>query len=64
MLQGVPSKRDLRSTADSLRRILEAVERGELDAPPGLAQRIEGAARSLEALGDPANARALDREEK
>ena len=49
----MPSKRELRETADALRRILDAVERGELDAPPGLTQSLEGAARALEALAHP-----------
>jgi hypothetical protein len=51
MLHSVPSKRELRETAEALRRILAAVERGDLTAPAGLAQRLEGAAAALEALG-------------
>jgi hypothetical protein len=51
MLHAVPSKRELRETAEALRRILEALERGDLTAPAGLAQRLEGAAAALEALG-------------
>jgi hypothetical protein len=30
--------------------IIEAVEGGELDAPPGLVARLDGAARALEVL--------------
>lgn len=47
----VPSKRELRDTAEALRRILKAVERPELTAPPGLVTRLEGAGAALEALG-------------
>jgi hypothetical protein len=40
------------SVARSRRDILEAAERGELVAEPGLVARLEGAALALEALGE------------
>jgi hypothetical protein len=42
----------IRDVAAQLRDILEAVERGELVAEPGLVARLEGAALALEALGE------------
>jgi hypothetical protein len=51
----VPSKRELRDTAEALRRIVDAVDRGELDAPPELAQRLDSAVRALEALARPSH---------
>lgn len=53
MIRPMPSKRELQETAAALRRILAAVERGELDAPPGLTSRLHGAAQALEALAQP-----------
>ena len=47
------TKRELRETADGLTRILEAVERGEIDCPPSLATRLDGARVALAALGAP-----------
>ena len=47
--------RDMREAAELLRRLLDAVERGDLDATSGPAQalvrRIEGAAMALEIAG-------------
>jgi hypothetical protein len=42
----------MRETADGLARILAAVERGELDAPPGLLVRLDGARMAIEALAE------------
>jgi hypothetical protein len=42
----------VRDAAAQLRDILDAVERGQLVAEPGLVARLEGAALALEALGD------------
>lgn len=52
MLAGM-TKRELRETADGLTRILEAVQRGEIDCPPSLATRLDGARVALAALGAP-----------
>jgi hypothetical protein len=41
-----------RDVATQLRAILEAVERGEMVAEPGLVARLEGAALALEALAE------------
>jgi hypothetical protein len=49
----MPTKRELRETAEALRRILDSVDRGELDAPPGLTRRLDAAACALEALANP-----------
>lgn len=46
------TKRELREAADGLRRILAAVERGELDCPPSLVTRLDGARVALAALGE------------
>jgi hypothetical protein len=40
----------LLQVAKTIRLIIEAVEGGELDAPPGLVARLDGAARALEVL--------------
>lgn len=50
----MPSRRELREAAEALRRILDAVDRGELDASPELIQRLDSACRTLGALGEPA----------
>jgi hypothetical protein len=42
----------VRDVAAQLRDILEAVERGEMVAEPGLVARLEGAALALEALAE------------
>lgn len=47
------SKRDMREAAETLGRILAAVERGELDAPPGMLARLDGARLALAAVADP-----------
>jgi hypothetical protein len=50
------SKAIPRATVDEvaaqIRDIVEAVERGELSAEPGLVARVQGAALALEALGE------------
>jgi hypothetical protein len=51
----VPSKQELVEAAEAIRRIIDAVERGELDAPPGLVARLDGAARALEVLASEMN---------
>jgi hypothetical protein len=43
---------ELLETAQAIRRILNSVERRQLDAPPGLAARLDGAARALEVLAN------------
>ena len=43
MLRVVPAKDDLDDAAAAILRIIDAVERGELDAPPGLVARLDGA---------------------
>jgi hypothetical protein len=48
----VPSKQELIEAAEAIRRIIEAVERSELDAPPGLVARLDGAAHALEVLAN------------
>lgn len=50
----MPTKREIRAVADGLGRILEAVERGELDAPPGMIARLDGARMALESISAPA----------
>jgi hypothetical protein len=42
----------VRDVAAQLQDILEAVERGEMVAEPGLVARLEGATLALEALGE------------
>jgi len=51
------TKRELREAAAGLGRILEAVERGELDAPPAMLARLDGARLALEALSETARPR-------
>jgi hypothetical protein len=43
---------DTREAAALIRRILEAIERGELDAPATVIARLEGALVALEALSE------------
>ena len=43
------TRREQREAAALLRRLLEAVERGELDAPAGLVAYLGGALTALEA---------------
>jgi hypothetical protein len=50
ILLSMSSKRELVEAAEGIRRIIDSVERGELDAPPGLLARLDGAARALEVL--------------
>jgi hypothetical protein len=45
----------VREVAAQLRNTLDAAERGELVAEPGLVARLEGAALALEALADRAD---------
>jgi hypothetical protein len=49
ILQGA-YKQALLQVAKTIRLIIEAVERGELDAPLGLVARLDGAGRALEVL--------------
>lgn len=44
------SREELAEVADGLRRILDAIARGELSAEPGEINRLEGAAAALSAL--------------
>ena len=46
------SRETIREVATQLRDVLDAVERGELSAEPGLIARVQGAAAGLEALGE------------
>jgi len=43
----------LEEAAATLRGVVEAVRHGELDAPPGMAARLEGAAVALTAMSTP-----------
>jgi hypothetical protein len=52
MLRRVLARENLVEAAEAIRRIIDAVERGELDAPPGLVARLDGATRALEALAE------------
>lgn len=49
----MPTKTELREVADGLAAILERVEAGELDAPPGFIARLEGARAALLATAEP-----------
>jgi hypothetical protein len=44
------SREELAEVAGGLRRILDAIARGELSAEPGEINRLEGAAAALDAL--------------
>lgn len=47
---------DLREAAAVLGRLLDAIERGEIDAPTSYVARLEGARTALAALGAPGRA--------
>lgn len=47
---------EIRETAATLRRILDAVERGDMDAPVVMLAQIHGAVAALETLADRADA--------
>jgi len=46
------NEKALSDTADFLRRLAELVDRGELEAAPGMATALEGGADTLSALAD------------
>lgn len=48
------TKTEMREVADGLGRLLDAIERGDLDASPAYIARLEGAAAALEAIAAPA----------
>lgn len=49
----MPTKSEIRDVAAGLGRLLDAIERGELDASPAYVARLEGAQAALEAIGAP-----------
>ena len=49
----MPTKAELREVAERIGAVLERVEAGELDAPPGLIARMEGARAALQAVSEP-----------
>ncbi|MHB8488466.1 MAG: hypothetical protein ACYDCS_04120 [Candidatus Dormibacteria bacterium] len=51
-----PTKKSLSDAADFLQRLAELVERGELEATPGMAAALEGGADTLAAVATPAGA--------